>query len=630
MSVTGPNFLAEQLIGSTPYCNAAASFALQPGGVCDVGIIFEPTAPGAQLSTAVITDNALNGSPATQTLNLVGVGEIPVGSQLTVTDIGSGRAVTSNPGSIDCIDASGSVSGTCSGSFTVNSQVTLTASPTGTSVFVGWGGACATSGTSPTCSVILSSAVNVIASFAQQNFGASYVCSAGFTPPVGSSCNSSQPVIFNTAATTTIGVIQVVTQGVSGLDFAEAGAGTCTGTIAAGNSCTVNVSFTPVAPGLRLGAVELYDSNGSLIQTVPIYGVGQGPVAAYSPATQTTVPVSGIGLPYQTVEDAAGNLYIADSHDAEVFKITPGGVQTTVPATGLNGPSSVAVDGAGDIFITDSYNYRVVEVTPGGVQTIVPTSGLSYLNGLALDGTGDIFVGDSYNNRVVEITSSGAQTSVGSGLNYPSGVAVDGSGDVFIADSGNSRVVEVTPGGVQTTVPASGLHTDYGVAVDAAGDVFIADSGNGGVVEVTPGGVQTTLLNGLNNPLSVTVDAAGNIFVDNTYSGQVLKLGRSQAPSLNFGQATAGNRTGDIGVTVQNVGNLPLTVSVSSPVTANFGLDLINSTCSSSEPALVPGGTCVQGIYFQPQSTALGLLQRWRRFLQQHAESCLFGFVPDR
>ncbi len=619
-SVTVQNIGNQTLAGSVGALSAGinfaelsstcTSFSLTPGALCAENFEFEPQSTGGLTDQAYVIDNSLNATSATQTINLSGTGMATASNQLTVTAIGSGSGtVSSNPGSIDCIDASGSLSGTCSGNFTANSQVTLTASPTGTSAFLGWGGACASSGTSPTCLVTLNSGVTVTASFGQQNFGASYVCSSGFTPPVGSTCSSSQSVIFNLAATTTIGAIQVVTQGVTGLDFAEASGGTCTGTIAAGNSCSVNVSFTPLAPGLRLGAVQLYASNGSLAATMPIYGVGQGPVAAFIPATQTTVPVSGLGLPYQTVEDAAGNLYIADSHNSEVFKITPGGVQTAIPATGLNGPSSAAVDGAGNIFITDSYNARVVEVTPAGVQTTVPTTGLSpSLNGLALDGRGDIFFGDGDNNRVVEITSSGVQTTVGSGLKYPSGVAVDGSGDVFIADSGNNRVVEVTPGGVQTVVPASGLHTDYGVAVDAAGDVFIADSGNNQVVEVTPGGVQTTVLNGLNDPLSVAVDAAGNIFVDNTYSGQVLQLGRSRAPSLNFGQTTAGARTGDIGITVQNVGNESLAVSVSSPSTANFGLDLINSTCSSIEGPLAPGGTCVQGIYFQPQSTALGLL----------------------
>ena len=86
---------------------------------------------------------------------------------------------------------------------------------------------------------------------------------------------------FNLTAGATIGVVQVVTQGVTGLDFAQASGGTCSGAIAAGNSCYVNVSFTPLAAGLRMGAVNLFDNYGNLLGTAPIFGIGQAPVAAF-------------------------------------------------------------------------------------------------------------------------------------------------------------------------------------------------------------------------------------------------------------------------------------------------------------------------------------------------------------
>ena len=126
-------------------------------------------------------------------------------------------------------------------------------------------------------------------------------------------CNSTLAVTFNITADTTIGAIQVVTQGITGLDFSLASGSTCTGAISAGNSCYVNVNFTPLAPGLRLGAVNLFDSSGNLVATAPISGVGQAPEAAFGPGVQTTLPVTGLHYNVGMAVDAAGDVFIADN-----------------------------------------------------------------------------------------------------------------------------------------------------------------------------------------------------------------------------------------------------------------------------------------------------------------------------
>jgi YVTN family beta-propeller protein len=86
----------------------------------------------------------------------------------------------------------------------------------------------------------------------------------------------------------------VLTQGTTGLDFTDAGTGTCTTngtthTYAAGDTCTVNVKFTPRFAGTRNGAVQLLNSSGAAIATAYVHGIGTGPQAVFLPAVQTTV-----------------------------------------------------------------------------------------------------------------------------------------------------------------------------------------------------------------------------------------------------------------------------------------------------------------------------------------------------
>ena len=111
-----------------------------------------------------------------------------------------------------------------------------------------------------------------------------------------------------------------VTQGISGLDFTLGSANTCTGTITAGTTCNVNVNFAPLAPGLRSGAVELFDNTGNPLATTPIYGVGQAPLVAFGPGFETSLPLAGLHYNVGVVVDAAGNTFVADYAAGKVVK----------------------------------------------------------------------------------------------------------------------------------------------------------------------------------------------------------------------------------------------------------------------------------------------------------------------
>ena len=270
--------------------------------------------------------------------------------------------------------------------------------------------------------------------------------------------------------------------------------------------------------------------------------------------------------PGGTAEDAKGDIFIADSGDNVVREVTAAGVIRRIAGTGTAGlglagpipfpatlssldrPQAVAVNAQGVVFVADTYNNRVVKVTPQGQVTAVAGHGVAGYSGdgrlaafaelnepagVALDSQGNLYIADSANNVVRRVDAkTGIITTVagdfaadkasdglggfsGDGgpatsaqLNDPQGVALDGAGDLFIADTFNNAVREVTPAGVISTVvnsaPAAGgtppaggessgaaptaskLNTPYGVAIDpSTEDLYVADTTNSKIAQVT-------------------------------------------------------------------------------------------------------------------------------------------------
>ena len=600
-----------QVSGPGTPADCTTTFSLVQGAACDLSVDFDPQSSGTIQGSAQFFDNALNNPLSSQSVALTGTG-VPPNYTLTVTKTGSGPgAVTSGDGLINCSYANGSITGSCSESYASGTPVSLTAMPTGTSTFLGWGGACANAGTSPTCNVSMTLALNVTASFAQQSFGNVNVCAAGQSKP--SPCNSTLAVTFNLTVNTTIGAIQVVTQGVIGLDFTQASGSTCTGAISAGNSCYVNVNFAPLAPGMRMGAVNLFDNGGNLLATAPIYGIGQAPEAAFTPYLQTLVPTSGLGVATGIAVNGSGNVFISDQLNNRVLEVTPGGLRGVVATSGLNQPDGLAVDGAGDLFIADNGNNRVVKVPAGGGTQITVGSGLNGPIGVAVDGAFNVFIADSANGRVVEVPAGGgAQVNVASGLNNPEGVAVDATGNVFIGvnaggGSGTGSVVKVPAGGGTPITVATGFTGPQMLALDGVGDLFVADGGNGRVVELPAGGgPQVTLASGFGFPWGVTVDGTGDVFLTDPGNKQVVEINRSIPPSLSFALTAVSNTSADSPhlISLQNIGNQPLTGTLALTLGANFA-ENSGSSCSGSGFSLIPGASCSVSFSFTPQSTGL-------------------------
>ena len=144
--------------------------------------------------------------------------------------------------------------------------------------------------------------------------------------------------------------------------------------------CTIEVQFLPTAPGLRHGAVVLYDESNNPVITVPLYGFGDAAVAALAPNTGTVVSTGGVALsfPFQIALDGAGNIYDANNGGNLVKIPAGGGTASVVSPSGYTFSSEVtgvALDGAGNLFISDHLNSRIIVITPGSVASVLSISG---------------------------------------------------------------------------------------------------------------------------------------------------------------------------------------------------------------------------------------------------------------
>jgi sugar lactone lactonase YvrE len=171
----------------------------------------------------------------------------------------------------------------------------------------------------------------------------------------------SVPFTFDTAGSlNNTTPYKVLTQGATALDFGDAGGSTCQANQAynAGDSCYVNVTFSPRVAGQRMGAVILQDASGNVVATAYLHGIGLGPQVAFGPGTRITA--SSVTAPGAVAVDEAGNLYICDVPNGQVVKVPRTGSDYGMPApvaSGLSGPYGVAVDGGGNVYIAATVWY---------------------------------------------------------------------------------------------------------------------------------------------------------------------------------------------------------------------------------------------------------------------------------
>ncbi len=304
-----------------------------------------------------------------------------------------------------------------------------------------------------------------------------------------------------------------------------------------------------------------------------------------------TGAAASFNWPFGVAVDGSGNVYVADADNNRIRIVSAAGLVSTLAGSGVVGsadglgpvasfrnPSGVTVDGAGNVYVADTCNHKIRKISPGGLVTTFAGSGVagssdgtgtaaSFANpvGLATGGSGNLYVADASNNRIRMISPAGIVTTLaGSGdpgsadgaaaassFFRPYGVAVDATGVVYVADNLNHRIRKISPVGIVTTLAGSGesgsadgtaaaatFSYPLGVAADAAGSVYVADFQNNRIRKIASGGAVSTLAGSgalgskdgtgaaasFRCPGGVALDAAGNVYVGDSGNNRIRKI----------------------------------------------------------------------------------------------------------
>ncbi len=298
------------------------------------------------------------------------------------------------------------------------------------------------------------------------------------------------------------------------------------------------------------GVMHVADENNDLIRRVTPAGV----VTTFAGSPPTNGSANGTGMaaafsnPQGMVVNTAGELLVADTYNNTIRKVTPTGVVTTYAGTAGSGgpddgpvasakfywPSGLALDVSGNLWVADTLNRTVRRITPAGVvSTLAGTAGQSgivdatgaaarfdFANDITVDGSGNAFVPEIYTNRIRKVTSGGDVTSVAgsasSGLvngtgtaarfASPRAICADTDGNLYVADGNNHAVRKITAsyevttlagtssaGSTDGTGAAARFKTPSGVSVNGAGTVFVADTFNHTIRRISSTSVVTTI-----------------------------------------------------------------------------------------------------------------------------------------
>lgn len=327
----------------------------------------------------------------------------------------------------------------------------------------------------------------------------------------------------------------------------------------------------------------------------------------------------------------ATTIYVADSANNAIRKVTIASGAVATLATGFNGPIGVAVDNAGNVFVADTSNHVIKKVTPGGVVTVqagasgtigstndtMANSRFFNPQGIAVNGAGTfIYVADSGNNLVRRIdvaaaAGAGAVTTIATGFK-PYGLALNAAGTMlYVTDYNGHTIRSITLGAntlatVAGTIGTSGstdspalFKNPAGVAVDSAGDLYVADTGNQTIRKIV-GATVTTIAGSagllgnsdgvgssarFQGPFGIVATAVNTLYISDGNNHTIRRASPTTAPTIT----SANNTTFVAGVagtfTVVATGSPAATFSISSGALPSFAtLNATTGVLSGTAP----------------------------------------------
>ncbi len=463
----------------------------------------------------------------------------------------------------------------------------------------------------------------------------------------------------------------------------------------------IAVASNNFVPGL------IRDVTNGIISTVAGGGTSGG----------DNVPATSAALGYLlgVAVDSAGNLFIADTSNNRIRKVSNGVIATVAGNggpffSGDNGPATsaqlwypgdVAVDSAGNLYIADTLNNRIRKVSNGVITTVAgggaccfsgdngPATSAQLYNpqGVAVDSAGNVYIADSENYRVRKVSNGVIATVAGNGtrnlipgfsgsngpaagaqLYWPSAVAVDSAANLYIADSSSGilglslgLIYEVSNGVIATVAGGAALNSPTGIAVDSAGNLYIADTMNNRILEVSNGTITTVAGNGtqgfggdngpatsaqLFRPSGVAVDSAGNLYIADTFNNCIRKVSGgvittvagsgTQGFSGDNGPATSAQLYWPWGVAVDSAGNLYIADSNNNRV-RKVSNGVIATVAGGGSSGLGDNGPATNAQLYGPGSIALDsagnvyIADAWNnriRILTPVGSSCTYSVSP--